>query len=92
MIRDSSAKRIWLHMLAEGGRWSVRELAMDTRLDYGSANSAATAMYDSGSVVRHEKAGEAKTIQYSVTQSCYAPQGISVSEFVEAARKAMALP
>lgn len=91
-MRETVTKKAWLHMLAEGGRWTIRELAMDTRSDYGSVNAALASMYDSGSVVRHEKAGADKAVQYSVHGPCTAPLGVSVNEFVAAAKKAMALP
>ena len=90
-MRDTVTKRAWLHMLAEGGRWTIRELAMDTRADYGSVNAALTSMHDAGSVERHAKTGEAKAVQYSVTSRCCAPLGVTVDEFTLAAKKALAL-
>ncbi len=49
------ARRSWLHMLAEGGRWAPRELAID--MGTSAANMAAVLgwMYDTGLALRHEK-------------------------------------
>ncbi len=80
--------RIFLHALTEGGRWSVREMAMDLRVDYQSAKDAMSSMSETGSLIRHEKSDEAKTLTYSVTERCRLPSGLTLMEVTRALRKA----
>lgn len=87
---DYLTKRIWLHMLAEGGRWTVSELAIDFGSDTRAVTSAIYNLKESGAVVRHEKS-DAIRLQFSVNAKCTAPLGVSVDDFTNAAKKAMAL-
>lgn len=39
-MEEGLTKRIWLHLLSEGGRWSPREISMDLREPYEDVRKA----------------------------------------------------
>lgn len=87
MTEDGITKRLWLHMLAEGGRWTVRELAQDTKSDYSTVNGTLMRMYDAGgSVCRY--VAEGKSAEYGISEKCIVPKNITLAELRAAMQKA----
>lgn len=86
-MTDGLTKRIWLFLLAEGGRWSPREISMDLREPYEDVRKAAARMYDTGSVLRHER-GEERSITYSVGEACRVTSDVTLAELRKALRTA----
>lgn len=88
-IEEGLTKRAWLHMLAEGGRWSVRDLAMDMGATTGQMQTTLMRMYDLGSVRRHERQdGNDKAITYSVGEDCRLPSNMTLAEVRKALQAA----
>jgi len=85
MNETGAVKKMWLHMLTEGGRWNYAELAMDTGIERHSIRTNLHNMAEYGAVIKHE-ADDKPT--FSVTQSCVAPKGLTIRELVTALRKA----
>jgi len=86
-MEEGLTKRIWLHLLSEGGRWSPREISMDLREPYEDVRKASARMYDTGSVLRHEK-GPERSISYSVGEACLTPKGVTLADVRKALRTA----
>ena len=57
-MEEGLTKRIWLHLLSEGGRWSPREISMDLREPDGDVRKASARVHETGSILRHEKGPE----------------------------------
>lgn len=73
-------KRVWLHLLAEGGRWSTAEIAAATHMDPGAVNSGLYRMTLQGMVTRHETSrGRART-EFGVSTACKIPLGVTLAE------------
>ena len=86
-MEEGLTKRIWLHLLSEGGRWSPREISMDLREPYEDVRKASARMYDTGSVLRHER-GEDRSISYSIGDTCRVPNGATLGDVRKALRTA----
>ncbi len=89
MIEETMTGKIWLHMLSEGGRWTIRELAMDLKLPYDKVKDSIMRMYDSGgSVLRHAKGEDERAVSYSVGERCRLPMGVTLMEVRRALQSA----
>ena len=86
-MEEGLTKRIWLHLLSEGGRWSPREISMDLREPYEDVRKATASMYEAGSILRHEK-GQERSISYSVGDSCMFPKWMTLADVRKALRTA----
>lgn len=75
---------VWLHMLREGGRWKVGELAQEVDRDQTELRGLLRSMNNSGHVARFEKDGEAKWVQYGITAACKVPVGVTLAEMASA--------
>lgn len=82
------ARRSWLHMLAEGGRWAPRELAMDMGTTATSVANVLAWMYDTGQVLRHTVIGNPTEPTYSVGNPCMLPRELSLHDVRIALQKA----
>lgn len=81
--------RAWVHMLAEGGRWSARELAMDIGGPVQLMHNELAKMYDAGSVARHERHdGPERFVTYSVNDQCHMPIKLTLGAIRKALRTA----
>lgn len=81
--------RAWLHMLSEGGRWSVREIAIDMGATVHLMHNELEKMYDAGSVARHErKDGVERLVTYSVSDQCHMPMRLTLADVRQALRTA----
>lgn len=88
-MEEGLTKRCWLHMLAEGGRWSVRDLAMDMGVTAQNVQNTVTRMHDLGSIKRHEKTETSgKSITYSVAKDCRLPSNLTLQDLLTALHKA----
>jgi len=73
-------KRVWLHLLAEGGRWSIAEISDATHIDNGAVNSGLYRMSLQGMVMQHPtNRGRART-EFGVTKACKIPLGVTLAE------------
>lgn len=83
------ARRAWLHMLAEGGRWTPRELAMDMGATAANMTAVLGWMYDTGLTLRHEKReGVDRVYTFSVGNPCMLPRELSLQDVRAALQKA----
>ena len=82
------ARRAWLHMLAEGGRWTPRELAMDMGATATNMANVLAWMYDTGLALRHSVIGRPTEPSYSVGDPSEFPRGLTLRDVRAALQKA----
>lgn len=80
--------RVWLHMLTEGGRWSLPELCMDLQCERAVMWPTLDSMVTRGSVKRQDPTEPSGKPVYYVTHDCRPPVSITLRQIVEALRKA----
>lgn len=83
------SSRAWLHMLAEGGRWTARELADATGCRRNALSITLTIWARRGVATRHD-AGPHRS-KYSVPIAAKLPNGITLEQVQEALRAAGSL-
>ena len=86
--RKTPARRAWLHMLAEGGRWTPREMAMDMGTTATNMANVLSWMYDTGLALRHSVIGRPTEPSYSVGNPCMIPRELSLQDVRAALQKA----
>lgn len=82
--RNGNHKLVWLHLLKEGGRWSVAEIAAAIRMKPGAVNSCMYRFVLQGMVIRKptNKKGRAMS-DFGVTKQCRIPVGVTIAELEE---------
>lgn len=79
-VRIGNNKRMWLHLLAEGGRWSIAEIAEATHMNAGAVGSGLYRMTLQGMVTQHPTSrGRART-EFGVSLACKVPLGVTLAE------------
>jgi hypothetical protein len=73
-------KKLWLHMLTEGGRWTSAEAADFLCIDQWSARALLNAMVAAGSLKRFEPAEGSRANSFGVTSECRVPMGVTLAE------------
>lgn len=77
------AKRIWLLLLKEGGRWRTAEISEAlSELPY-VVTQALYPLERRESVKRYEKPGKGQFVAWGITPGCKVPQGVSLADLLE---------
>lgn len=84
-------KRIWLHMLREGGRWDADEVADLVKGKRPAVVKGLNAMATCGSVKKFSKVA-GKRVQFGVTPDCKIANGVTIAEILAANLGALAEP
>lgn len=79
--RTGMAKRIWLLLCEQGGRWAPEEVAAVLGVKRQSAALTLHNMHNRRLLVRAKVRGRA---QFGVTASCTIPSGVTVRELIQA--------
>jgi hypothetical protein len=90
--RTGLFRMVWLHMLAEGGRWTTDEIAEAfPNLNRAHANQVLQRLVGTGALHRyglpvgHPRNGE--RVKYGITERCFPPQGVSIEDLSRAGFK-----
>lgn len=76
--------KMWLHMLAEGGRWGVSELMELTGLQRKRADTILNQMAHREQVVKFSDTSRANGVAFGVTAKCRIPTHVRVIDMVVA--------
>lgn len=82
--------KMWLHMLAEGGRWGVAELMAMSGLQRKRADTLLNYMAGREQVVKYKDASRANGVAFGVTPKCRLPTHVRVEDVIAAIGKEVA--
>lgn len=75
---------MWLHILREGGRWTMAELqAALPQLRTRNVSAFLATMKAGGYLQRHRRSDQPRCFSYGVSSSCKVPQGIVLQELID---------
>lgn len=80
----SASGKVWLHMLSEGGRWTVGELTGVAGKDRGHLERILYSMVDHGHVIRYRAGHRKNGAAYGVDHSCRIPRDVPLREILKA--------
>lgn len=70
---------IWMHLVKEGGRWSVAEIAEAIRMKPVAVNNALYRMFEQQMVDRRQRKDGYERVSFGVTVKCKIPLGVTLS-------------
>jgi ribosomal protein L13E len=76
----ASTKAIWMHLLREGGRWSVREVAKALKSDAVLTSQNMMKMRANEYLVSFPRTRHKNGVAFGVTKECKVPRGFTVEE------------
>lgn len=80
---SGGTKRIWVWLLAEGGRSSTAEVSAALDIDLADARGFLNSMVAAGSVKRFLPTEPGGFVTFGVTMDCRAPQGLTLRELAD---------
>lgn len=81
MRNEGIARRIWILLAKEGGRWSPKEVSEELGIPFPAVNRALYGMANDYGSLSRVKVG--KGSRFGVTGKCVLPVGVTVGDLVE---------